>query len=71
MAWAQSDLDSVRSAISSGVRKITFADGRATEYQSLDHLVAAERVISAELTIMDRAASGRVRRRFATFRSGL
>ena len=69
--WTQSDLAAVRSAISSGVRSVTFADGRRTEYHSLDQLLAAERVIDAALQMQDQAVSGVVRRRTPYYRSGL
>lgn len=71
MAWTQSDLDKVRSAITSGRRAITFADGRKTEYQSLDHLIAAEKVIAAALRMEEQAVSGVVRRRTPYYKSGL
>lgn len=69
--WTQSDLAAVRSAISSGVRSVTFADGRRTEYHSLDQLLAAERVIDAALQMQAQAVSGVVRRRTPYYRSGL
>lgn len=70
MAWQQSDLDTIRACIASGVLKTRFADGREVQYQSLDHLIAAERVISAQLTAAAQAAQGITRRRFARFKSG-
>ncbi|WP_375178051.1 phage head-tail joining protein [Sphingobium yanoikuyae] len=69
--WKQSDLVAVRAAIASGVRSVTFADGRKTEYHSLDQLLAAERVIDAALQMQDQAVSGVVRRRTPYYRSGL
>ncbi|NBB37652.1 phage head-tail joining protein [Sphingobium yanoikuyae] len=69
--WKQSDLVAVRAAIASGVRSVTFADGRKTEYHSLDQLLAAERVIDAALKMQDQAVSGVVRRRTPYYRSGL
>lgn len=69
--WVQSDLVAVRKAIASGVRSITFADGRKTEYQSLDQLLAAERVISAALTMQAQAVGGINRRRTPYYRNGL
>jgi hypothetical protein len=71
MAYTQADLDKVRAAITSGVRSVSFADGRKTEYQSLDQLLAAEKVIAAELRMQAQAASGLVRRRVPYYRSGL
>lgn len=71
MAWQQSDLDTIRANITSGVLETRFADGRTVRYQSLDHLIAAERVVSAALTTAEQAAAGMVRRKFASYRSGL
>ncbi|MGI4879217.1 MAG: phage head-tail joining protein [Janthinobacterium lividum] len=71
MAYTDADLTNLRAAITSGIRTIRFADGRETQYQSLDHMLAAERVISAEVALADRATSGVTRRRFAVFGSGL
>jgi|EndMetStandDraft_9_1072997.scaffolds.fasta_scaffold00102_13 hypothetical protein len=69
--WKQSDLVAVRTAIASGVRSVTFADGRKTEYHSLDQLLAAERVIDAALQMQAQTASGVLRRRTPYYRSGL
>lgn len=69
--WTTSDLVTVRSAIASGVRSVTFADGRKTEYQSLDQLLAAERVIEAALKMQAQAVSGINRRRTPYYRNGL
>lgn len=71
MAYTQADLAKVRAAISSGVRKITFADGRSTEYHNLDQLLAAEQVIAAQIKMQDQAAGGIRRRRVPYYRSGL
>ena len=71
MAWQQSDLTTIRAAIASGVRSVTFADGRRQEFQNLDQLLAAEKVIGAALKMQDQAAGGVVRRRFTPyFKSG-
>ncbi|GEM_PF-2839879 len=69
--WTQGDLLAVRGAIASGVRSVTFADGRKTEYHSLDQLLAAERVIDAALQMQAQTASGVVRRRTPYYRSGI
>ena len=71
MAWTDADLLTIRQGIASGVRSVTFADGRKTEYHSLDHMLQAEKVIAAALLMQARAASGVVRRRFGAYRSGL
>lgn len=71
MAYTEADLAKVRSAISSGVRAVTFADGRRTEYQNLDQLLAAEKVIAAAVTMQSQAKTNLVRRRVPYYRSGL
>ena len=71
MAYQQSDLDNINTCIASGILTTRFADGREVRYQTLDMLIAAKRVIEAELTVTQDAAAGAVRRRFATFSSGL
>jgi hypothetical protein len=59
MPFQQSDLDKIDAAITSGTKKVTFADGRSTEYHSLDEMRRLRADIKAEL-----AASGsQVRRR--------
>lgn len=60
MAWTQEDLATLQAAIATGVRSVTFADGRRTEYQNTDQMLAAVKLISAELA---GAASAGVRRR--------
>ena len=71
MAWTSDDLASISAAIASGVRSVTFADGRRTEYQSLDHMLAAKKVIAAELEMQGAAKGSLVRRRVPYYRSGL
>ncbi|MBN8843263.1 MAG: hypothetical protein J0H88_08440 [Sphingomonadales bacterium] len=70
-AWTQDDLARVRTAIASGTRSVTFADGRKQEYQTLDHLLAAEKVIAAALQMQAETAGGINRRRTPYYRSGL
>ena len=72
MAWAEQDLATIREAIASGKRSVTFADGRKIENQPLDQLIAAEAVIGAALKMQAQMTAGTVRRRFAPYyRSGL
>ncbi|HEX8382441.1 MAG TPA: hypothetical protein VF592_03600 [Sphingomonas sp.] len=66
MAYTEADLTKVRAAISSGIRRVTFADGRSTEYQNLDQLLAAEKAIEGALA--DGAAVGQRRRRMTVLR---
>ena len=71
MAYQQSDLDKLDAMIVSGVRRVTFADGRSTEYQNLDQMLAAKRVIAAEIKMEATAAGSLVRLRVPYYRSGL
>ncbi len=61
MAFQQSDLDRLDSAIASGVQQVTFADGRSTRYQSLADMVAARKMIAKEVAGAGARASGRRR----------
>lgn len=49
MAWTQSDLDAVDAAIKNGVRRVTFADGRSTEYQTTGEMLTLRKTMKAEL----------------------
>ncbi len=70
MAWTQADLDTIESHIASGIRRVTYADGRTVEYQSADHMLAARKVISSVLTSAEAKANGLVRARLASVKSG-
>lgn len=70
-SWTQDDLTRIRTAIASGTRSVTFADGRKKEYQNLDQLLAAEKVIAAQLQMQAETAGGINRRRTPYYRSGL
>lgn len=70
-AYTEADLTTIRRAIASGVRSATFADGRKAEYQNLDHMLAAEKVIAAAVEIAARSPGSVVRRRTPYYRSGL
>jgi len=71
MAWQQSDLDNLDACIASGVLVTRFADGREVRYQTLEMLLAARRVVAAQLSTAQAVTAGAVRRRFASFTSGL
>lgn len=71
MAWSQSDLDKIDAAIASGVKSVTFADGRQKMYQNVDQMLAARRVIEAQLQVAAQALSGVSRRVTPYFKSGL
>jgi hypothetical protein len=49
MAWQQSDLDAVDAAISSNVKRVTFADGRSREFHSPSEMLEVRNAIKAEL----------------------
>lgn len=68
--YTASDLVQIRSCIASGVLRTRFADGREVMYQSLDQLLAAEKVIAAQVEISAAATSGIVRRKHASFQNG-
>jgi hypothetical protein len=59
MPFQQSDLDKLDAAITAGVKKVTFADGRSTEYHSLDEMRRLRADVKAELS----ASSSQVSRR--------
>lgn len=69
MAFQQSDLDKLDAAILSGVRAVTFADGRKTEFHSLNEMRALRSDVKAELSASAsqtqprrRTTVGRIRR---------
>lgn len=62
MPFVQGDLDKIDAAIASGVRKVTFADGRSKEYQNLDQMLAARDVISGSVAGPVNTAARRKRR---------
>jgi hypothetical protein len=68
MPYQQSDLDKLDAAIISGIKSVTFADGRKTEYQSVADMRAVRADVKAELA----AAASRVhpRTRFIVGRTG-
>jgi hypothetical protein len=71
MAFAPEDLNTIDAALASGVRRVTFADGRTTEYHGPAELLQARQMIVAELAKADNAAAGRPRKRFARYGTGL
>ncbi|USI71624.1 phage head-tail joining protein [Sphingomonas morindae] len=70
MAYQASDLQKIQDCIASGVLETRFADGRSVKYQTLDQLLAAERVIKADLAAQARAARGATARKLASYSSG-
>ncbi|WP_027853843.1 phage head-tail joining protein [Marinobacterium litorale] len=49
MAFTQDDLDSIREAIASGEKSVTYADGKSVTYRSMAELHAAEARIEKAL----------------------
>lgn len=39
MAWAQTDLDALETALKAGVRTVVYSDGRSVTYYSLDEML--------------------------------
>lgn len=64
MAWTDADLQAVETAIATGERRVSFADGRSVEYRSVAELVEARTLIRAALDEAAAAAEGRRRSRF-------
>ena len=61
MPYQPSDLAKLDAAIVSGIRSITFADGRKTEYQSLADMRAVRADVKAELAAAASPTSRRTR----------
>jgi len=61
MAFTQADLSKIDAAITSNVRKVTFADGRSTEYQNVGEMLAVRKAIVDELAASSPMAKARVR----------
>lgn len=49
MAWTQTDLDRLTAAIAQGVSKVTYSDGRAVEYQTLDKMLRLKATMTEEI----------------------
>lgn len=56
MAWTQSDIDALKAAIKTGVRRVTFGD-QTTEYQDLASMIRALRLMEAEVAQTNGTAS--------------
>lgn len=72
MAFTQTDLDAVNAAVASGELKIEVA-GRMVQYRSMDELITARDLITADLASAATASASSVRRgsyavRFSTAR---
>ena len=52
MAYQQTDLDKLHEtlvAVATGAQKVRFADGRETTFQTVDAVVAAIKVVDAQI----------------------
>ncbi len=56
MAWTQTDLDALETAIKAGVRSVTYSDGRSVTYHSLSEMLD----LRAAMTDAIQASSGTV-----------
>lgn len=68
MAFTAADVERLQSAIAAGLRSVTFADGRRTEYQNADQMLAALKVMRADVAAAGASTSGR--RRITVLRVG-
>lgn len=59
MAWVQSDLERLETAIASGTLTVRFADGRMVTYASMSDLLRARGVIAAALNAASAAPVNR------------
>lgn len=53
--WTQADLEQVQTALATGQKSVTFADGRKLEYQTTRELLALRNQIKADLAAADPA----------------
>lgn len=68
MAFTSADVTRLEAAIGAGLRKVTFADGRSTEYQNADQMLAALKVMRSD--VANETNAGRRRRRVTVLRVG-
>lgn len=61
MAYQQSDLDKLDASIMTGVKSVTFADGRRTEFHSLDEMRRLRADVKSELAASSSQVSRRTR----------
>lgn len=57
MAWTQTDLDRVETAIASGVLEVTTFDGKKVRYQSLADLIRVRDLIASAVNTETRKPS--------------
>jgi hypothetical protein len=61
MAYTQADLDALSTAIAEGIKSVTFADGRKTEYQTLADMRALREDMKLEVAAATARTSPRLR----------
>lgn len=68
MAFTATDIARLEAAIAAGVRSVTFADNRRTEYQNTDQMLAALKIMRDD--VASEGNAGRPRRRVTVLRVG-
>jgi len=70
VAFSRTDLDALDVQIQKGIKKVTFADGRSREFQSVSEMMELRREMKSEITAAEtqvnprtRTSLGRMRRR--------
>ena len=53
MAFSNDDLSRLQRAIASGIKSVTYSDGRVTTYQSVADMVVAEKYIKDQIAIQN------------------
>lgn len=65
MAWQQSDLDALETALAKGVRRVRYSD-KEVEYQSIDDMIKVRELMRQQLSVTTRP-----QRIYARFSKGL
>nr|WP_321482845.1 hypothetical protein [uncultured Cohaesibacter sp.] len=53
MGFSNDDLSRLQKAIASGIKSVTFSDGRVTTYQSVSDMVAALKYVKDQIAIQN------------------
>lgn len=61
MAWTQTDLDALSAAITDGIKRVVYADGRQVEYQTVADMLALRKEMRAEVVAAETKLSPGVR----------
>lgn len=61
MAWTQTDLDALSAAITDGIKRVVYADGRQVEYQTVADMLALRKEMRAEVVAVETRLSPGVR----------